>query len=71
MRVQRIALKILALSVITVVFPALAQQPHPTCNRCPAAYIPKSELDAYTRRAIEHKICSISRFAPSTSEKRR
>ena len=53
---QRIILKTIVLSVVIAAFPLLAQQPHPTCNRCPAAYIPKSELDAYTRRAIEHKI---------------
>ena len=56
MRVQRIALKILALSVVTVVFPALAQEPKPTCDHCSATYIPKSELDAYTKRAIEHHL---------------
>ena len=32
------------------------KEPQPTCNHCPATYIPKSELDAYTQRAIEHKI---------------
>jgi len=55
---QRIALKVLALSAVIAVFPVLAQQaePHPTCNRCSATYIPKSELDAYNQRAIEHKL---------------
>jgi mannose-6-phosphate isomerase-like protein (cupin superfamily) len=36
----------------------LAQQPapaaHPTCNRCPATYVPKTELDAYVQQAIQH-----------------
>ena len=34
----------------------LAQEPKPTCNRCSATYIPKSELDAYTARAIKYHI---------------
>ena len=40
------------------VFPALAQdvEPKPTCNHCSAVYIPKSELDGYNQRAIEHKL---------------
>lgn len=35
---------------------AFAQQPHPTCHECPATYIPKTEIDAYLKRAIEHSI---------------
>jgi mannose-6-phosphate isomerase-like protein (cupin superfamily) len=34
----------------------LAQQPSPTCHHCAATYIPKSELDAYLKRAIEHNL---------------
>jgi mannose-6-phosphate isomerase-like protein (cupin superfamily) len=56
MQKQSIALKIVVLSLVTVVFPLLAQEPKPTCNHCPATYIPKSELDAYTKRAIENKL---------------
>jgi len=58
MRLQRIALKILLLSAVMAVFPVLAQdvQPKPTCNHCSAVYIPKSELDGYNQRAIEHKL---------------
>ena len=33
-----------------------AQQPKPTCVQCPGTYIPKSELDAYTEKAIKYKI---------------
>jgi hypothetical protein len=46
------------LIAVLAVFPALAQQvePHPTCNHCSATYVPKSELDAYNQRAIEHKL---------------
>jgi mannose-6-phosphate isomerase-like protein (cupin superfamily) len=39
-----------------VAFVMLAQAPNPTCHRCSAAYIPKSEMDAYIARAIEHHI---------------
>ena len=56
MQKQRLMLKVVALSVVTVVFPLLAQEPKPTCNHCSAAYIPKSELDAYTKRAMESKL---------------
>jgi mannose-6-phosphate isomerase-like protein (cupin superfamily) len=30
--------------------------PQPTCNMCPGTYIPLSELDAYTKKAIEEKL---------------
>jgi mannose-6-phosphate isomerase-like protein (cupin superfamily) len=56
MQKKRIALKLVVLSVVTVVFPLSAQEPKPTCNHCSATYIPKSELDAYTKRAIENKL---------------
>jgi mannose-6-phosphate isomerase-like protein (cupin superfamily) len=58
MQKHGIALKVLVLSVVTFVFPVLAQEskPLPTCDHCSATYIPKSELDAYTKRAIESKL---------------
>src|SRR6202051_3499387 len=58
MRMQRIVLKVLLLSAVLAVCPVLAQEvePHPTCNHCSAVYVPKSELDAYNQRAIEHKL---------------
>jgi len=58
MLIQRIALKVFTLSAVLAVFPVLAQdvQPKPTCNHCSAVYIPKSELDGYNQRAIEHKL---------------
>jgi mannose-6-phosphate isomerase-like protein (cupin superfamily) len=34
----------------------LAQSPQPTCHRCQATYIPQSELDAYTAKAIKYNI---------------
>src|ERR1700689_4648396 len=58
MRIQRIALKVLVLSGVIAVFPMLAQEvePKPTCNHCSAVYVPKSKLDGYNQRAIEHKL---------------
>ncbi len=58
MRMQRIAVKVFMLSAVLAVFPVLAQdvEPHPTCNQCQAVYVPKSELDAYNERAIEHHL---------------
>jgi Cupin len=45
------------ISIFTgLTFALLAQVPSPTCHHCVATYIPKSELDAYVRRAIEHNI---------------
>ncbi|HEY2140236.1 MAG TPA: cupin domain-containing protein [Chthoniobacterales bacterium] len=49
-------LTVVALSVVAIAIPLLAQAPKPTCNHCSATYIPKSELDAYTQRAIAYKI---------------
>lgn len=56
MQKLRFILQIAVLIAVVAVFPALAQAPNPTCNHCSATYIPKSELDAYTKRAIENKI---------------
>jgi mannose-6-phosphate isomerase-like protein (cupin superfamily) len=30
--------------------------PQPTCNMCPGTYIPLSELEAYTKKAMEEKL---------------
>src|ERR1700687_4402902 len=56
MQTQKIMKKLVVLSILIVVFPLLAQEPKPTCNHCSATYIPKSELDAYTKRALESKL---------------
>jgi mannose-6-phosphate isomerase-like protein (cupin superfamily) len=56
MQTRKIMLKIVVLSILSAGFPLLAQEPKPTCNHCPATYIPKNELDAYTKRAIENKL---------------
>jgi mannose-6-phosphate isomerase-like protein (cupin superfamily) len=58
MKTQNIALKVLLLAAVIAVFPVLAQEvePKPTCNHCSAVYVPKSELDGYNQRAVEHKL---------------
>src|SRR5712692_5027984 len=56
MQPNKIMLKIVVVSILAASFPLLAQEPKPTCNHCPATYIPKGELDAYTKRAIENKL---------------
>jgi mannose-6-phosphate isomerase-like protein (cupin superfamily) len=58
MRIQTIAMKVLVLGAMSAVFPVLAQdvEPKPTCNHCSAVYVPKSELDGYNQRAIEHNL---------------
>ena len=47
---------LLSLSMAGVAMLMVAQQPKPTCNHCSATYVPKSELDAYTERAIKYRI---------------
>ncbi len=45
-------------AVLCVVAGVVAQQsdPQPTCKMCPGTYIPVSELQAYTRKAIAEKL---------------
>jgi mannose-6-phosphate isomerase-like protein (cupin superfamily) len=49
-----------AISVAAVVVVAQAKinptDPQPTCNMCPGYYIPESELQAYTKKAIAEKL---------------
>src|SRR5450631_3183887 len=55
---------LLALFAIAFAFaPLMAQaqkinptDPQPTCNMCPGTYIPLSELEAYTKKAIAEKL---------------
>lgn len=35
--------------------PLVAQNARPTCDRCPATYIPNQEIQAYVKRAIAEK----------------
>ncbi len=64
MRKLSVSAMVVAVSLFAMAFPALAQQaaqqaaeqPNPTCHECPATYVPKSELDAYTARAIQNHI---------------
>lgn len=51
MKITRLALSTPALAVLL-----FAQTPQPTCRRCDATYVPMSELDAYTAKAIKYDI---------------
>src|ERR1700693_800299 len=55
MHIKGISLKVLLGGAATVLA-LLAQSPQPTCHSCQATYIPKSELDAYTAKAIKYKL---------------
>src|SRR5258705_5511559 len=51
----------LALAATLAIIPAVAQRvnptdPQPTCHMCPGTYIPASELEAYTKKAIAEKL---------------
>src|ERR1041384_355092 len=49
-----------ALGAAVVVVAIMAQgnnpNPKPTCNMCPGTYIPVSELQAYTKKAVAEKL---------------
>ena len=55
MRNRGISFKLL-LSGGVAVIALLAQGPQPTCRHCQATYIPVSELDAYTAKAVKYNI---------------
>ena len=55
MQIRFISAKVL-LGVGATVVVLLAQSPQPTCRQCQATYIPKSELDAYTAKAVKYNI---------------
>ncbi len=55
MRHRRTSFKVLLSGGIALVA-LLAQAPQPTCRHCQATYIPVSELDAYTAKAIKYNI---------------
>ena len=55
---QRISARVV-IGVSVTVATLLAQQssePKPTCRHCPATYIPVSELDAYTAKALKYQL---------------
>jgi mannose-6-phosphate isomerase-like protein (cupin superfamily) len=58
MRKMMCALGLVALVAVVVVAQAKINptDPQPTCNMCPGYYIPLSELQAYTKKAIEEKL---------------
>lgn len=43
-------------AIVAAVAVVAAQGVTPSCKMCPGTYIPKSEIDAYQKRAIEQKI---------------
>ena len=43
------------LALLILASPVVAQNARPTCDRCPATYIPNQELQAYEKRAIAEK----------------
>ena len=47
---------VVTMSAAALAPPVYAQTPHPTCNRCQASYIPKSELDAYFAQGKLHNL---------------
>ena len=51
---------VVATGAMTVLMAAQAKinptDPQPTCNMCPATYIPAEELQAYTKKAIDEKL---------------
>jgi len=57
---MRIAFAIAAAVCVTTALLAQAKvnptDPQPSCNMCPGTYIPLSELDAYTKKAMGEKI---------------
>src|ERR1700691_4490549 len=55
MRNRRISFKVLLVGGAAVLA-LVAQSPQPTCHSCQATYIPQSELDAYTAKAIKYKL---------------
>jgi len=46
----------LAVSACTVVAAIAQGDPQPTCRMCPGTYIPKSEIEAYTQKAVAEKL---------------
>jgi mannose-6-phosphate isomerase-like protein (cupin superfamily) len=58
MRKMMLALGLVALVAVVVVAQARINptDPQPTCAMCPGYYIPLSELQAYTKKAIDEKL---------------
>jgi len=58
--VKALQTAVIALACIVAIPGARAQvnptDPQPTCNMCPGTYIPRSELEAYTKKAIDEKL---------------
>src|SRR5690242_8968075 len=55
---KRMLLAALGAAVVVVALAAQANNPNPkpTCNMCPGTYIPVSELQAYTKKAVAENL---------------
>ncbi len=51
---RRVTLSVVAVALAISLL--AAQESNPTCRMCPGTYIPKSEIDAYQKRAIANNI---------------
>jgi mannose-6-phosphate isomerase-like protein (cupin superfamily) len=56
MRKSRSISSRIAIGIAAMALTLLAQQPSPTCHHCQATYVPVSELDAYTAKAVKYSI---------------
>jgi mannose-6-phosphate isomerase-like protein (cupin superfamily) len=56
MRKSRSISSRIVIGIGAVALTLLAQQPRPTCQHCQATYVPVSELDAYTAKAVKYGI---------------
>jgi hypothetical protein len=69
---MRIAFVFAAAVCVTTALLAQARvnptDPQPGCNMCPGTYIPLSELDAYTKKAMAEKLVD-QQMRTSTSAK--
>ena len=44
------------IALIACAAAALAQDPKPTCNQCPATYVDTQEIQAYAKRAVDNNL---------------
>jgi mannose-6-phosphate isomerase-like protein (cupin superfamily) len=62
MKIKTTVLTAIALTAMTCLAAATAQaqinptDPQPTCSMCPGTYVPRAELEAYTKKAIDEKL---------------
>ena len=59
MRIYSNVSGLMALGVVALVFPLLAQDTHPSCNKCSGTYISAGEIQAQ-RKASAGQLCQRS-----------